>query len=70
MAKKEYAHLVKPLRVQEPPKGLYGGARVWMEGKDLEGFNAHFTYGNGEKGTYSTSRPFPSAPKGFPTCRK
>ena len=45
MAKKEYAHLVKPLRVQEPPKGLYGGARVWMEGKDLEGFNAHFTYG-------------------------
>ncbi len=32
--------------VQGPPKGLYGGgARVWMEGKDLEGFNAHFTYG-------------------------
>jgi hypothetical protein len=46
MAKKEHAHLVKPLRVQEPPAGLYGNApRVWMEGRDLEGFNAHFTYG-------------------------
>jgi hypothetical protein len=46
MARKEYAHLVKPLRVQDPPAGLYGKEpRVWMEGKDLEGFNAHFTFG-------------------------
>lgn len=46
MARKEYAHLVKTLRVQKPPAGLYGEEpRVWMEGNDLEGFNAHFTYG-------------------------
>jgi hypothetical protein len=45
MAKKEYAHLMKPLLVQKPPKGLYMEPRVWMEGKDLEGFNAHFSYG-------------------------
>lgn len=46
MAKeKEYTHLVKPLLVQQPPDGLYGQPRVWMESKDLEGFNAHFSYG-------------------------
>jgi hypothetical protein len=45
MAKKEYAHLVKPLLVQKPPAGLYTESRVWMEVKDLEGFNAHFSYG-------------------------
>jgi hypothetical protein len=45
MAKKEYAHLVKPLLVQEPPAGLYTESRVWMEGKDLEGFNANFSWG-------------------------
>src|SRR5208282_4006209 len=46
MAKKAYTHLVKPLSVRRPPEGLYGDApRVWMEGRDLEGFNAHFTYG-------------------------
>jgi hypothetical protein len=45
MARKEYAHLIKPLLVQEPPAGLYGEPRVWMEVKDLEGFNAHFSYG-------------------------
>jgi hypothetical protein len=45
MIKKEYAHLVKPLLVQKPPEGLYTEPRVWMEGKDLEGFNAHFSYG-------------------------
>ncbi|MGB9885812.1 MAG: hypothetical protein ACPLPT_10535 [Moorellales bacterium] len=42
---KKYAHLVKPLIVQSPPDGLYPEPRVWMEGKDLEGFNAHFSYG-------------------------
>jgi hypothetical protein len=45
MVKKEYAHLVKPLLVQRPPAGLYDEARVWMEAKDLEGFNAQFSYG-------------------------
>jgi len=45
MARKEYAHLVKPLLVQTPPAGLYAEPRIWMEGKDLEGFNANFSYG-------------------------
>jgi len=45
MAKKEYAHLVKPLRVQDPPAGLYKEPCVWMEGKDLEGYNGHISYG-------------------------
>jgi hypothetical protein len=42
---KEFAHLVKPMLVQNPPEGLYGEPRIWMEAKDLEGFNAHFSYG-------------------------
>lgn len=45
MAKKEHAHLVKPLLVQKPPAGLYAEPRIWMEGKDMEGFNASFSYG-------------------------
>ena len=46
MAKaKEYAHLVKSMIVQQAPTGLYAEPRVWMESKDLEGFNAHFSYG-------------------------
>jgi hypothetical protein len=46
MARKlEYAHLMKPLLVQEPPAGLYKEPRFWMESKDLEGFKAHFSYG-------------------------
>jgi hypothetical protein len=45
VAKKEYAHLVKPLLVQEGPAGLYPEPRIWMEGKDLEGFNANFSFG-------------------------
>ncbi|OGO32486.1 MAG: hypothetical protein A2Z29_06695 [Chloroflexi bacterium RBG_16_56_11] len=45
MAKKEFAHLMKTMVVQSPPKGLYPEPRVWMEGKDMEGFNAHFSYG-------------------------
>jgi hypothetical protein len=45
MATKEYAHLVKQLTVKQPPEGLYPEPRIWMEGKDLEGFNAHFSYG-------------------------
>jgi len=45
MIKKEYAHLVKPLLLQKGPAGLYATPHVWMEGKDLEGFNAQFSYG-------------------------
>ncbi len=45
MTKKEYEHLVKPLTVQKGPVGLYPEPRIWMDGKDMEGFNAHFTYG-------------------------
>jgi len=45
MAEKEYTHLVKPMIIKDPPKGLYDEPRVWMEAKDLEGFNAHFSYG-------------------------
>jgi hypothetical protein len=41
----EYSHLMKPLLVQAPPEGLYSEPRAWMEGKDMEGFNAHFSYG-------------------------
>jgi len=42
---KEYSHLVKPMLVQNAPAGLYAEPRIWMEGKDLEGFNAQFSYG-------------------------
>lgn len=45
MAQKEYTHLVKPFLVRKAPEGLYTEPRVWMEGKDLEGFNANFSYG-------------------------
>jgi hypothetical protein len=45
MAKKEFEHLVKSLPVQNAPEGLYPEPRIWMEGKDLEGFNAHFSFG-------------------------
>jgi hypothetical protein len=45
MAKKVYAHLIKPLLVLKPPAGLYPEPRIWMEGKDMEGFNANFSYG-------------------------
>jgi hypothetical protein len=42
---KEYAHLVKPMTLKKTPEGLYAEPRIWMESKDLEGFNAHFSYG-------------------------
>jgi hypothetical protein len=45
MAKKEYAHLIKSLPVKKAPKGLYSEPRVWMEAKDMEGFNANFSFG-------------------------
>jgi hypothetical protein len=45
MAKKQYDNLVKPIIIKDPPKGLYAEPRMWMEAKDLEGFNAHFSFG-------------------------
>ncbi len=45
MATKEFAHLIKPLIIKDPPQGLYAEPRIWMESKDMEGFNAHFSYG-------------------------
>jgi hypothetical protein len=42
---KEYAHLVKSMIVRETPAGLYPEPRIWMESRDIEGFNAHFSYG-------------------------
>jgi hypothetical protein len=45
MAKKEYAHLIKPLKAKDGPPGLYPEPRFWMEGKDMEGFNASFSFG-------------------------
>jgi hypothetical protein len=42
---KEYGYLIKPLVVKNPPAGLYREPRFWMEGKDLEGFGAHISYG-------------------------
>jgi hypothetical protein len=42
--KKEYANLVKPMPIQDGPKGLYPEKCIWMEAKDLEGFNAHFSF--------------------------
>ena len=46
MAKnKKYQHLLKPLLIQDGPEGIYPEPRIWMESKDLEGFNGHFSYG-------------------------
>jgi hypothetical protein len=45
MAKKEYGHLIKSLSVKKAPEGLYAKPRIWMEGKELEGFNANFSFG-------------------------
>ncbi len=45
MKEKLYANLVKPLIARQGPAGLYPEPLFWMEGKDMEGFNAHFSYG-------------------------
>ncbi|MCX8032183.1 MAG: hypothetical protein N3B14_02145 [Thermoleophilia bacterium] len=42
---KKYAHLIKKCIVRESPPGLYPQKLIWMEGKDMEGFNAQFCYG-------------------------
>ncbi|MBN2401517.1 MAG: hypothetical protein JXN64_03880 [Spirochaetes bacterium] len=43
--KKEYTHLIKTLTVKKTPDGLYKEPRLWVEGKDLEGFRANISYG-------------------------
>lgn len=45
MITKEYAHLIKPMLVRDPPKGLYAEKRIWMEARDMEGFEAQFSFG-------------------------
>ncbi len=45
MAKKLYSHLIKPTIVRDGPPGLYPESMIWMEAKDMEGFNGHFAYG-------------------------
>ncbi len=45
MAQKLYPHLIKPTLVRQAPAGLYPKPLIWMEAKDMEGFNAHFVYG-------------------------
>jgi hypothetical protein len=42
---KEFSNLVKSMIIKDPPAGLYPEKRIWMEAKDLEGFNAHFSFG-------------------------
>ena len=44
-AQKLYANLIKKAIVKPGPAGLYPKPLVWMEAKDMEGFNAHFAYG-------------------------
>ena len=45
MLPRKHKHLVKPLLVRSGPEGLYPEPLIWMEGKDMEGFNACFSYG-------------------------
>ncbi len=45
MAEKEFVHLIKPVSPEKAPEGLYSEPRYWMESKDMEGFNAQFSYG-------------------------
>ena len=42
---KEYTHLIKHFAMNTMPAGLYKEPRFWMEGKHLEGFSAHISYG-------------------------
>jgi len=39
-----HQHLVKPLIWQNGPEGLYPDKLFWMEGEDLEGFSANYSY--------------------------
>ena len=49
--KKEHSHLVKPMILKNNVEGLYSEPRIWMESKDLEGFNANFSFGFIQKPT-------------------
>ena len=42
--KKEFNHLIKPAIIRDAPEGLYAEPRIWMEAKDMEGFNAQFSW--------------------------
>jgi len=42
--KKKHGNLVKKLVLRDGPQGLYPEPLFWMEGKDMEGFNAHFSF--------------------------
>lgn len=44
MVNLEYKHLIKPAAIKPPPAGLYAEPRVWMEARDLEGFDAQFSF--------------------------
>jgi uncharacterized RmlC-like cupin family protein len=50
MAKK-YGHLIKKFEVTQTPEGLYNTPRFWKQGPDMEGFNAHLSYGFFEEPT-------------------
>jgi hypothetical protein len=41
---KKYGNLIKSLKLKEGPEGLYPHPQFWMEAKDLEGFNATFSF--------------------------
>jgi hypothetical protein len=45
MKQKEHGRLVKALVAGNAPSVLYAEPRVWMEGADLEGFGANFSFG-------------------------
>jgi hypothetical protein len=40
----KYGNLVKPFTLKDGPEGLYPFQLFWMEAKDLEGFNAQYSY--------------------------
>lgn len=40
-----YPHLIKPTITRNGPDGLYPKPQIWMEARDMEGFNAQFSYG-------------------------
>jgi hypothetical protein len=42
---KQYQHLVKRLKVEKGPAGLYKEPQIWMNSKDLAGVNITFSYG-------------------------
>lgn len=36
---------MKPMLLKDPPEGLYDEKRIWIEAKDMEGFEAQFSFG-------------------------